>query len=277
MNLWFHEPQTPDLGFHTRVKKTLHKETTQYQDLMVIDTNQFGRTLVLGEAVQTTIKDEFIYHEMLAHVPLFTHPKPKKVLIIGGGDGGTVREALKHPSIEKIVLVEIDRRVVEVAKEFLPEISCGLDDPKVELVYEDGIAYLQENKEEFDVILVDSPDPVGPAVGLFAEEFYKSIYDSLHPEGLFTAQTESPFFNKDLIRRVYRSIKGIFPIAMLYLAVIPTYPGGLWSFTMGSKDHDPMSLLSQQTNISTKYYTKRLHRSSFILPRFVEELLDDCE
>lgn len=273
MALWFYEFQTPNLEFCTRIKRTIHTENTDFQELLVVDTHEFGRTLVLDGAIQTTVRDEFIYHEMLAHVPLFTHPNPKNVLVIGGGDGGTVREILKHPQVEKVRLVEIDCRVVEVAKEYLPEISGGLDDPRVEVLYEDGIKFLQNPPELFDIILVDSSDPVGPAVGLFTREFYQSIYDALKPDGLFVAQTESPFFNHDIIPDIFQSIAATFSITRMYLAFVPTYPGGIWSFTMGSKQYDPLSVLEQETTIPTRYYTSRLHRAAFVLPRYVEEML----
>jgi spermidine synthase len=273
MTLWFYEKQTPHLEFCTHVKKTLYTETTEFQDLKVLDTHEFGRTLVLDGAIQTTIRDEFIYHEMITHVPLFTHPNPEKVLVIGGGDGGTVREVLKHSQVKKVHLVEIDRRVVEVAKEYLPEISCAVDDPRVDIFFEDGIQYIQKSSEKYDVVLVDSPDPVGPAVGLFSHNFYRSIYDILTADGLFVAQTESPFFNQELIRSVYHTIDSIFPVAMLYLISIPTYPGGAWTFTMGSKEHHPLSFSKQMTTIPTRYYTARLHRAAFVLPRFLEDLI----
>lgn len=274
MSLWFYEYQTPDLELCTRVRRTLAAEHTGFQELLLLDTQEFGRALVLDGAVQTTVRDEYIYHEMLAHVPLFTHPRPRQVLVVGGGDGGTVREALKHPGVEQVRLVEIDRRVVEVAREHLPEISCGLDDPRVEIIYGNGVDYLQEHPDQFDVILVDSPDPVGPARALFTPDFYGLVRRSLREDGLFAAQTESPFFNQDLIPGVYRSIAALFPVARLYLAFVPTYPGGIWSFTLGSREHDPLSVLMDQAPVATRYYTAALHRAAFVLPRYVEELLE---
>jgi len=235
MDLWFTELQTPGMKISCKTTKVLYSDKSDFQKLGVIETEQFGRMLVLDNIIQTNIVDEFVYHEMITHVPLFTHKNPKKALVIGGGDGGAIREILKHTSIEKAVLVEIDGKVVEAAKKYLPEISCGLDDERAEVVIDDGIKYINEHKNEFDVISIDSTDPIGPAVGLFAADFYKAIYEALKDDGIFVAQTESPFFNKELIRRVFGDIKTIFPIARLYTGVIPTYPGGLWSFTMGSK------------------------------------------
>ncbi|HHV28867.1 polyamine aminopropyltransferase [Acetivibrio mesophilus] len=274
MELWYTEYQTSSVGITCKTKKTYHTEKTEYQELALIDTEQFGKMLVLDGTVQTTIEDEFVYHEMITHVPLFTHKNPKKALVIGGGDGGAIREIIKHPSIEKAVLCEIDGRVIEVSKQYLPEISCALDDKKVEVVVGDGIKYVNEHKNEFDVIMVDSTDPVGPAVGLFAVDFYKAIYDSLKEDGIFVAQTESPFFHKDLITKVFNDVKSLFPITRLYTCAIPTYPSGYWSFTMGSKKYDPLETDTDSIpNIDTKYYCPQIHKSVFSLPKFVADLV----
>jgi spermidine synthase len=274
MDLWYTEFQTPSVGITCKTKKTYHTEKTEFQDLALIETEQFGRMLVLDGTVQTTIEDEFVYHEMISHVPLFTHKNPKKVLVIGGGDGGAIREIIKHPSVEKAVLCEIDGRVIEVSKEYLPEISCALSDKRVEVLVADGIKYVQDNKGEFDVIMVDSTDPVGPAVGLFAVDFYKAIYEALKEDGIFVAQTESPFFHKELIKSVYKDISSIFPITKLYTCAIPTYPSGFWSFTMGSKKYDPLETdISKIPELDTKYYCPQLHKAVFALPKFAADLV----
>lgn len=274
MELWYTEKQTENVGITCKIKETLHMEKTDFQDLAVLDTLQFGRMLVLDGMVQTTIADEFVYHEMITHVPLFTHPRPQDVVVIGGGDGGAIREILKHPSVRSATLVEIDRRVVEVSREFLPEISGSLGDPRVTVRYEDGINYIAGSKGQYDCIMVDSTEPVGPAVGLFSKEFYQGIHAALREDGLFVAQTESPFFNQDLIRKTFRSIKEVFPIARLYLASVPTYPSGLWSFTVGSKRYDPLEArLPEKMSFATRYYTPAAHRGAFALPAFVEALL----
>lgn len=274
MELWYTEFQTSGVGITCKTTKTYHSERTEYQDMSLIETEQFGRMLVLDGTVQTTIEDEFVYHEMISHIPLFTHKNPKKALVIGGGDGGAIREIIKHPSIEKAVLVEIDGRVVEVCKEYLPEISGALDDRRVEVRIEDGIQYVQAHKNEFDVIMVDSTDPVGPAVGLFAIDFYKAIYESLTEDGIFVAQTESPFFHKDLIKKVYSDVKSLFLIARLYTCAIPTYPSGYWSFTMGSKKYDPLETdVSKIPALDTKYYCAEIHKSVFALPKFVADIV----
>lgn len=274
MGLWFTEKQTPNVGLTCKTTGTLCVEQTPYQHLAIIDTEQFGRMLVLDGMVQTTVQDEFVYHEMIVHVALNTHPNPHRVLIIGGGDGGTLREAVKHPKVQKATMVEIDDRVVETCKLYLPELSSALaGHPKGELLIEDGIKYVAENPNTFDVVIVDSTEPVGPAEGLFSLDFYRSIFTALKEDGLFVAQTESPFFNADLIRRVYRDIAATFPIAKLYLASVPTYPSGSWSFTMGSKVYDPENPQGVFPDLDYRYYTPALHRAAFVLPRFASELL----
>lgn len=276
MEFWFTESQSKNLNIQCRIEKILHMEKTPYQELAIVDTPQFGRMLVLDKAIQTTIKDEFVYHEMITHVPLFTHANPERALIVGGGDGGAIREIIKHSSIKEAHLVEIDGKVVEMSQKYLPEISCALDDPRVSVHIKDGIEHVKNTKNYYDVIIVDSTDPVGPAVGLFANEFYKSIYESLKDDGIFVAQTESPFFNQDLISRVFADIKSIFPITRLYTANIPTYPSGFWSFTMGSKKYDPIHKDNlKPVSFDTKYYTNKIFSSAFSLPRFVEELVGE--
>ncbi len=273
MELWYTEKQTENVGITCKVLNTLHVEKTEFQGLAVIETLQFGRMLVLDGMVQTTIKDEFVYHEMITHVPLNSHPNPRNVLVIGGGDGGAIREIVKHPLVERATLVEIDRRVVEVSREYLPEISCGLDNPKVTVIYDDGIKHVKDNPDTYDVIMVDSTEPVGPAVELFSGSFYSSIFKALKEDGLFVAQTESPFFNADLITNCHKEISRAFPITKLYLASVPTYPSGLWSFTMGSKKYDPESPASAAPGYPTRYYTPGVHKGAFMLPKFVEELV----
>ncbi len=272
--LWFTEYQTKDLALSCRVTRTLHSEQTPFQNLAVFETEQFGRMLVLDNVIQTTIMDEFVYHEMITHVALNTHAAPKKVLVIGGGDGGSVREILKHPSIEKVVHCEIDGAVIEASRKYLPEISCALNDPRVEIIVNDGIKHVKNNNSTYDIIIVDSPDPVGPAEGLFCASFYRDVYAALKEDGIFVEQTESPFFNRDLISRLHQDISGTFPLTRLFLANVPTYPGGLWSFTMGSKKYDPLDVdVADLPKMNTRYYSPAIHRTCFVLPPFVKELL----
>ncbi|KEF38452.1 spermidine synthase [Schinkia azotoformans MEV2011] len=273
MELWFTEKQTESYGITAKIKQTLHTEQTEFQKLDMVETEEFGNMLILDGMVMTTKKDEFVYHEMVAHVPLFTHPNPENVLVVGGGDGGVIREVLKHPSVKKATLVEIDGKVIEYSKKFLPEIAGELENPRVEVIVGDGFMHIAEAENEYDVIMVDSTEPVGPAVNLFTKGFYAGIAKALKEDGIFVAQTDNPWFKADLIREVQRDVKEIFPIVKLYTANVPTYPSGLWTFTIGSKKHDPLAVEeSRFHDIETKYYTKELHKAAFVLPRFVEDL-----
>ena len=274
MDMWLKEGQLADAAMTYKIKETLVTKKTEYQDLAILDTYAFGRMLVLDGIVQTTIKDEYVYHEMISHIPLFTHPNTKRVLVVGGGDGGAIREVLKHPSVEKAILCEIDKAVVDECKRFLPEISCALDDPRCEVFIGDGIKYVHEHKNEFDVIIVDSTDPFGAAEGLFGGSFYKEISECLTDDGLFIAQTETPFYLPEVVKRVYDDATAVFSITKLFMAAIPTYPSGFWSFTVGSKKYDPETAdLSNTIDIETKYYTKKLHKSCFVLPKFIENII----
>ncbi|MBM0065809.1 spermidine synthase [Alkalicoccobacillus gibsonii] len=274
MELWYTEKQTERFGITAKIKRTLHTEKTEFQQLDMIETEEFGNMLVLDGMVMTTEKDEFVYHEMVAHVPLFTHPNPKHVLVVGGGDGGVIREVLKHPSVEKATLVEIDGKVVEYSKKYLPTIAGALDDERVDVQIADGFMHIAKSESEYDVIMVDSTEPVGPAVKLFEKGFYEGISKALKEDGVFVAQTDNPWFQQDLIRNVYSDIKEIFPITRVYTANIPTYPSGLWTFTIGSKTKDPLEVSEDRFHdIETKYYTKDLHKAAFALPKFVGDLL----
>ncbi len=273
MDMWVREAQIDEAAMTYKVKETLVRKKTKFQDLAIVDTYALGRMLLLDGIVQTTIKDEYVYHEMITHIPLFTHPNPKKVLVVGGGDGGAIREILKHTSVEKVILCEIDKVVIEECKKFLPEISCALEDPRCEIFIGDGIKYVHEHKNEFDVVIVDSTDPFGTAEGLFGGSFYKEIFECLTEDGIFIAQTETPFYLPDVVKRVYDDAKAVFPITKLFMAGIPTYPSGYWSFTIGSKKYDPENVdLSAKPELDTKYYTKKLHQACFVLPKFVEDL-----
>lgn len=276
MEMWLKEMQIENVAMTYKVKETLVRKKTKYQDLAILDTEAFGRMLVLDGIIQTTIKDEFVYHEMITHIPLFTHPSPKNVLVVGGGDGGVIREILKHSSVEKAVLCEIDGDVVEECRKYLPEISHALDDSKCKIFIGDGIKYVMEHKNAFDVIIVDSTDPFNIAEGLFGGNFYKDIFSSLTEDGIFIAQTETPFFLPDTVRKVYNDAKSIFPITKMFMAAIPTYPGGYWSFTIGSKKYDPSKVdTTKIPEINTKYYTPELHNASFVLPKYVKDVIGE--
>ncbi len=274
MDMWIKEGQIEDAAMTYKIKETLVRKQTEYQDLAIVDSYSFGRMLLLDGIVQTTIKDEYVYHEMITHIPLFTHPNPEKVLIVGGGDGGAVREVLKHPSVKKVVLCEIDGCVVEECRKYLPEISGALDNPRCEIFIGDGIKYVHEHKNEFDVIIVDSTDPFGAAEGLFGGSFYKELSECLTDGGIFVAQTETPFYLPEVVKKVFNDAKAVFPVTKLFMAAIPTYPGGYWSFTIGSKKYDPENAdLSKTVEFETKYYTKKIHKASFVLPKYVEDLI----
>ena len=277
MELWYTEYQTENLGLTARIKETLYAGRSEYQQVAVVDSFEFGRMLVLDGVFQTSVFDEFIYHEMIAHVPLFAHPDPRTVLVIGGGDGGTVREVVKHQSVEVAEMVEIDGLVVDVSKKYLPEISVALNDnhPKLRLKIGDGIKHMQEVENKYDVIIVDCSDPIGPGEGLFTHAFYQNVHKALKPDGLFVQQTESPFFHQDLIKRLKADIASLFPITRLYLANIPLYPSGLHCFTIGSKQYDPSQadLNRIPENLGTRYYNREMQKSCFALPNFVQDLL----
>ncbi|MGV2621244.1 spermidine synthase [Halobacillus sp. ACCC02827] len=276
MGTWFTEKQTENFGITAKVNRSLHKEKTDFQELEMLETEEWGNMLVLDDMVMTTEKDEFVYHEMVAHVPLFTHPNPKNVLVVGGGDGGVIREVLKHEGVEKATLVEIDGKVIEYSKEYLPSIAGALDDPRVEVKVDDGFMHIATSEQEYDVIMVDSTEPVGPAVNLFSKGFYEGIAKALKEDGIFVAQTDNPWFKADLIRQVYGDVKETFPITKVYTANIPTYPSGLWTFTMGSKVYDPLQVKEERfTSIDTKYYTEEIHKASFALPKFVKDLTEE--
>ncbi|WP_335871433.1 spermidine synthase [Bacillus sp. 2205SS5-2] len=272
---WFTEKQTENFGITMKINRTLHTEQTDFQKLEMAETAEWGNMLFLDGMVMTSQKDEFVYHEMVAHVPLFTHPNPETVLVVGGGDGGVIREVLKHPSVKKAVLVEIDGKVIEYSKQYLPEIAGELENERVEVKVDDGFMHIAQSENIYDVIMVDSTEPVGPAVNLFSKGFYAGISKALKEDGIFVAQTDNPWFKADLIRTVQRDVKEIFPITNLYIANIPTYPSGLWTFTVGSKKHNPLEVQEDRFHeIDTKYYTKELHKAAFVLPKFVKDLTE---
>ena len=242
-----------------------------------MDAYHYGRTLILEGSVMLTEKDEFTYHEMISHVPLFTHPHPEHVLVIGGGDGGTIREVMKHSTVTRAKLVEIDPLVIETSKQFLPFVSCEMENPRVEIIIQDGIQYIKPHQGIFDVILIDSTDPVGPAVGLYQEEFFKNVYKALKDDGIVVAQSESPFFDQHIVRELYALLKPLFPIRKMYLAPVPSYPSGLWSFVFCSKKYDPILDNRcedlRRLNFNMRYYNEAIHQAAFAIPNFIQELI----
>ncbi|MEI6286582.1 MAG: polyamine aminopropyltransferase [Bacillota bacterium] len=276
MNKWLTENQTTNLRLETKTTKILFSGQSDFQIVGVADTPEFGRMLVLDGVFQTSLKDEFVYHEMIVHVPLCTHPEPKTVLIIGGGDGGSAREALKHQSIVQLDMVEIDGMVVDVCKQHLPEIATALNgnDPRFNLIIGDGIAHVAAHPGYYDVVIVDCSDPVGPGEGLFTAAFYQSLYAALKPDGLFVQQTESPWYHQELICYIHKEIKALFPITAMYLAHIPLYPGGMHSFIIGSKQHQPLAAdTSRLSTFALKYLNSGYFQAAFALPEFVKKLI----
>lgn len=276
MELWVSEVETEHVRVQSRVKKMLHRERSQYQDIAIVDTYEFGRMLLLDGVVQTTLRDEFIYHEMLAHVPLFTHEHPERVLVIGGGDGGTVREVLKHREVKTVHLVEIDERVVALSRKFLPELAGSLDDPRVEVRIGDGIEYVKNVSKEYDVILIDSSDPKGPAEGLFTPMFYADAAKALRKDGMMAAQTGAVFFEGELVRDTFHAIATAFPHVHLYTANVPTYSVGPFSLTFATKrrmETKPQPVRRPRPQFKTRYYSQEMHRAAFTLPPYIKNLL----
>jgi spermidine synthase len=276
---WLVDQGSPDITSAFRVTRLLHEEQTPYQHLEIYESPVFGRMLVLDGAVQTTEHEEFIYHEMLAHPALCTHPAPRRVLIIGGGDGGALEEALKHP-LERATLVEIDEAVVRTSRQYLAGVAGrAFEDPRAALVIGDGIAYVGETAERFDVVLVDSTDPQGPAVGLFSPEFYGAIARRLTPGGLLAVQSGSAIYQCDLIQSVRRTLRQVFPVVRTYVAAVVEYPGTLWSFTVGSLGPDPAALpagtiAARTEGLGLRYYTPLVHQAAFAPPPFLRDATD---
>jgi spermidine synthase len=273
VQFWFTEEQSKGLRISVQVERVVEKRRTPYQEAVVSETSDFGRMLTLDDVIQTTERDEFAYHEMICHVPMCSHPNPDRVLVVGGGDGGAVREVLKHP-VQAVDLVEIDEAVISLSKEHLPSISSGLADPRVRVIIGDGIEFVAGSRDAYDVIIVDSTDPVGPAQGLFERGFFERVRRALREGGLFAAQTGSPFYSAELVARVYRDLRSVFPKAGLYLGCVPTYPGGLWVFSIGSVGGEFTSPLPGRVVKGTKYYDEAVHSAAFVLPPFVRRLID---
>lgn len=274
--LWYTEVEHDSLEIDYEVKEILFSQTSPFQHVMMIDTVPFGKMLILDGIVQTTALDGHIYNEAISHVPLNLHPCPKRVLIIGGGDCGVAREVAKYPEVEKADMVEIDELVVKVCKEHLPEVSGNLSDPRVNFRFEDGLAFAKNPGDKYDIVIVDSSDPVGPAVKLFELDFYRDLYNLLADDGILVCQSESPIFYADIMKQTYRRIGSLFPLVKLYMAVVPTYPGGFWTFTLGSKNKD--IAFKDRFDKNTKYINEETLRSCFALPRFVRDILEseDC-
>ncbi|MDT8420450.1 MAG: polyamine aminopropyltransferase [Desulfuromonadales bacterium] len=277
MELWYTEKHSENVGITLKVSKTLYSGESEFQKLEIVETTEYGRMMLLDGLVMVTERDEFVYHDMIVHPALFTHPAPKKVLVIGGGDGGSIREIMKHPEVEQAVLCEIDGLVIDKSIELLPSMACEIDgsNPRVKLHVDDGLAYIRDHQDAFDVILVDSTDPIGPAVGLFEEDFYRLVFGALKQDGIMVAQSESPFYHAEIQQNMYRNLRAVFPIVEMYQAFIPTYPSGLWSFAFASKSYHPVKDFDRKRaaarNFHTRYYNEDLHLGAFMLPTFARE------
>lgn len=279
MELWYTDEHSPYVRFSIKVDHHLYAKESKYQRIDVMHSYEFGTFLTLDGCMMLTEKDEFIYHDMIVHVPMAVHPNVKKVLVIGGGDGGTVRELIRYKNIEHIDLVEIDEMVVEACRFHLMQTACGLEDSRVHIFYEDGLRYIRHMEGEYDLIIVDSTDPFGPGEGLFTKEFYGNCYKALKEDGVLVNQHESPYYqmHANSLKKSYEKIKDIFPITKLYNAHIPTYPSGYWLFGFASKKYDPIEDLQEERwnglGIETQYYNTDVHKGSFAMPNYIKKLL----
>ncbi len=281
MELWYTEQHTDNVRFSIKVNRELHSEQSEFQRIDILESDEFGRFLTLDGLMMLTEKDEFIYHDMIVHVPMATNLNIKNVLVIGAGDGGTIRELTRYESIERIDMVEIDERVVEVCKEYIPQTACKLDDKRISFFFEDGLKFVRNKENEYDLIIVDSTDPFGPGEGLFTKEFYGNCYKALREDGILVNQHESPYYeyHARAMKDAHEKMIKVFPINKVYQAHIPSYPSGHWLFGFASKKYDPIKDLNKDAwnslGIKTKYYNTDLHVGCFALPNYVKEMLEE--
>ncbi|MGL4387781.1 MAG: polyamine aminopropyltransferase [Brevinema sp.] len=280
--LWFTDKWTEETKFSIKITKQLHKEDTGFQKAEFFDSDEYGRFFTLDGYMMMTEKDEFMYHDMIVHVPMASNPSIKKVLVIGGGDGATVRELTRYKHIEKIVMVDIDERVVRLCQEFLPSTSYKLTDPRVTLLFQDGVKFIADSLDkEYDLVIVDSTEPVSVGEGLFSTEFYKNCYRILGDNGILVNQHESPFYEffAEAMKKAHQKLKNIFPISKVYQLYVPTYPSGHWLFGFASKNIDPIKNHQRETwekfDLKTKYYNSDIHLASFALPTYVNNMLNE--
>lgn len=283
MELWFSEFHTPDVKLSIRVNRHLYSHKSEYQQIDIYDTPEFGRVLALDGNVMLTERDEFIYDEMVTHVPMAVHPNIQDVLVIGAGDGGVVRELARYDTIRSIDLVEMDEQVVEACRLYLPENACRLDDERVHIYFDNALRFIRRRKAQYDLIIVDSTDPFGPSEPYFTREFYGSCCNALREDGIMVNQQGSPFYRHDseAMQRSHKRIVSTFPISRVYQAHIPTYAAGYWLFGFASKKYHPVDDLDAERwralHLDTQYYTARLHTGAFCLPAFLEKLLLEVE
>ena len=278
MSLFFSEDyEHADVQIRFEIKEILFSERSQFQKIEVFKSKFFGKMLVIDDALMLTERDEFVYHEMIAHVPIFMHPNPRRVLVIGGGDGGTVRECLKHAAVEQIDLVDIDKMVSQVCLRFFPEIAMPLTTKRVRCQFEDGVAFVKNCAEKYEVIIIDSTDPVSVGEGLFTREFYRDCSNILTDDGILVNQSESPAWQPNEVAAISQKLKSVFPKVYFYQAHTPTYLPGHWAFGFASKKHHPIDDFSagsyQKSQLFFKYYNAEVHKSAFALPMFFRDLL----
>ena len=279
MEMWFSEFHTPDVKHSIRVNRQLYSKQSDYQRIDIFETPEFGRVLTLDGNVMLTERDEFIYDEMITHVPMSVHRSAKDILVIGAGDGGVVRELTRYDRVERIDLVEMDPQVIEACRAYLPGNACRMDDRRVHIYYENALKFIRKCEDEYDLIIVDSSDPFGPSEGLFTREFYGNCYNALRDDGIMVNQQGSPFYAEDAtaMQRSHKRIASTFPISKVYQAHIPTFAAGYWLFGFASKKYHPINDMDSDAwnalNMRTRYYTTRLHVGAFYLPAFLEEML----
>lgn len=278
---WYNETLYKDVCQSFRIDKIIHREKTEHQDLVIFENKAMGRVLALDGIIQTTEGDEYFYHEMMGHVPLFAHGNAKHVLIIGGGDGGLLEEVLKHKSVERVVMVEIDRYVIDLSKKYLPTIpGNAFEDPRTKIVIADGAKYAAEATEQFDVIMVDSTDPMGPGEVLFRSEFYANCKRRMNPGGIMVTQNGVPFFQTGEVTTTWRRLTPIYPDVSFYVVPVPTYYGGFMTISWASLEpkhrQTPVAEIEgrfKAAGIETKYYNPAIHQACFALPNYVRAQL----
>ncbi|ALC40688.1 SpdS, partial [Drosophila busckii] len=278
---WFSEIQDelwPGQSFSLKVREVLHKEKSDFQDIQIVETDSYGRCLILDGIIQCTYRDEFSYQEMISFLPLCCHPNPEKVLIVGGGDGGVAREVVKHPLVKEVHQVEIDNRVVELSKQYLPAMACGFDSKKLKLTIGDGFEYMKNHKNQFDVIITDSSDPIGPAVSLFNESYYGLLKNALKDGGIVCSQGGSFWLNYEYVKKTMNGCKLHFPKVSYATTSVPSYPCGHIGFVIGSLDEnrcleEPVKRFTKTEidSLDLKYYSSKIHTAAFALPRWIEK------